>query len=91
MVDSYDVTIRVISQEGTCEAGHRVGDEWTITAEDFKTPQGMCIYAFNAIFPFSQVLMYGGSFPRETLPDVTTVACPDPGNPVVFELKRRVI
>ena len=88
MAENYDVAIRIVSQKGTCEAGHKVGDEWTITVQDFKTPQGMCIYAFDAIFPFSQVLMYGGSFPWETDPDVTTVACPDAENPVVFELKR---
>jgi uncharacterized repeat protein (TIGR04076 family) len=32
--------------------------------------------------------MFGGSFPWEKDPDVTTVACPDPDNPVVFELRR---
>jgi len=84
---SYDVAIRVISQKGTCEAQHKVGDEWVIK-KDGKTPKGICIYAFDALFPFSQVLMYGGSFPWEANLDITTVACPDAENPVVFELRR---
>ncbi len=86
MAESYDVSIKVISQKGTCATQHKVGDEWVIN--DGKTPQGVCIYAVGALFPFSQALMYGGAFPWETDPDVTTVACPDAENPVVFELRR---
>ena len=85
MAESYKVAVRVISQTGTCSAGHRVGDEWVI--ED-KTPAGMCAFALASIFPLMTPLMFGGSFPWEDDPDVTTVACPDPGNPVVFELRR---
>jgi len=79
------VTAKVISQKGTCEAGHRMGDEYDITD---KTPPGMCSWAFYTLFPFAEVLQFGGSFPWEEDPDKTTVACPDPGNPVVFELRR---
>ncbi|GAG37096.1 unnamed protein product, partial [marine sediment metagenome] len=38
--------------------------------------------------PSAQVLQFGGSFPWEDDPNRTTVACPDPANPVVFELRR---
>jgi uncharacterized repeat protein (TIGR04076 family) len=62
-----------------------VGDEFDITD---KTPPGVCSWAFYTLFPFAEVLQFGGSFPWEEDPDKTTVACPDPGNPVVFELKR---
>lgn len=75
----------VISQKGTCSAGHREGDEFTIAD---KTAPGMCSWAFYTLFPFAEVLQYGGDFPWEKNPDKTTVACPDPENPVVFELKR---
>jgi uncharacterized repeat protein (TIGR04076 family) len=47
----------------------------------------MCSWAFYALFPFATVLQFGGSFPWEEDKDKTTVACPDPGNPVVFELR----
>ena len=53
-----------------------------------KTPEGICLAAFNTLFPSLRVLRFGGSFPWETDPDVTTVACPDAQNPVVFELTR---
>jgi uncharacterized repeat protein (TIGR04076 family) len=85
MADRYDVKVKVISQKGTCGAGHKVGDEWTISD---KTPAGICLSAFNALFPATRVLMFGGSFPWSDDPDTATAACPDAANPVVFELKR---
>ena len=80
-----EIVAKVVSQKGTCEAGHRVGDGFVIGQ---KTPPGMCSWAFHALFPFAEVLEFGGSFPWETKPGTATVACPDPGNPVVFELQR---
>jgi uncharacterized repeat protein (TIGR04076 family) len=80
-----DVIAKVISQKGTCAAQHKAGDEFVIGE---KTPPGLCSWAFCALFPFAQVLQFGGSFPWERDADKTTVACPDPGNPVVFELRR---
>jgi uncharacterized repeat protein (TIGR04076 family) len=80
-----ELIARVISQKGTCAAGHKVGDEFVIGE---KTAPGLCSWAFYTLFPFAEVLQFGGSFPWEEDADKTTVACPDPGNPVVFELKR---
>jgi len=80
-----DVIARVISQKGTCEAQHKVGDEFVIGE---GIPPKLCSWAFHAIFPCAQVLRFGGSFPWEKDRDKTTVACPDAENPVVFELRR---
>ena len=85
MAGSYKVSVEVISQQGSCEAGHKVGDRWVIGE---KTPEGLCIFAFSSLLPFITPLMFGGSFPWEKDPDMTTVACPDGQNPVVFELRR---
>ena len=85
MAEQYKVVAKIISQEGTCSAGHSVGDEFVISE---ITPGGMCSYAFHALFPFTTVLQVGGAFPWESDPDKAVVACPDSGNPVVFELKR---
>ena len=86
MAEIHKVRVKVISQKGTCEAGHKVGDEWLVGE---KTPEGLCIFAFGSLLSFLTPLMFDGAFPWEKDPDVTTVACPDPGNPVVFELRRR--
>ena len=85
MAKQYKVVARVASQKGTCAAGHRVGDEFSI--EDC-TPAGMCSWAFYTIFPFATVLQFGGAFPWEDSPGKAVVACPDSENPVVFELRR---
>jgi uncharacterized repeat protein (TIGR04076 family) len=65
--------------------GHKAGDEFPIGD---ITPAGMCAWAFYALFPFASVLQFGGSFPWEDDQDKNVVACPDPANPVVFELRR---
>jgi len=80
------IVARVISQKGTCSAGHTVGDEFVVGE---KTPPGMCSWAFYTLFPFAEVLQFGGAFPWEKDSNRCTVACPDPANPVVFELERR--
>ena len=85
MAKSYKVRIRLVGQIGTCEAGHKVGDEWVISE---KTPPGLCIFAFGSLLTTLTPLMFGGSFPWESDPDMTTAVCPDPDNPVVFELRR---
>ncbi|MDD5126833.1 MAG: TIGR04076 family protein [Dehalococcoidales bacterium] len=82
-----ELTVKVVSQKGTCAAGHKVGDKFTMGGE--KTPAGVCPWAFYTLFPFATVLEFGGSFPWEKEPGKTTVACPDSGNPVVFELSRK--
>ena len=85
MAESYDVAIKVISQKGTCAMEHKVGDEWIMSG---KTPDGICLEAFNALLPSARVLRFSGTFPWSTDPDVTTVACTDGDNPVIFEVRR---
>ncbi|MBA7683258.1 hypothetical protein ES703_91619 [subsurface metagenome] len=85
MAERYEVAVRVISQKGTCANEHKVGDEWVLGR---TTPEGICMSAFNALYPTARVLMFGGSHPWDTDPDITTAACPDAENPVVFQLRR---
>ena len=85
MAETCDVIAKVVSQKGTCGAEHKVGDQWVIGT---KTTEGICLSAFNALFPSLRVLRFGGSFPWSSDPDVATAACPDAQNPVVFELRR---
>ena len=84
MAEYYSAKIKVVSQTGTCGHGHKVGDEWITSG---KTPEGVCLSAFNSLCPRLQVLMYGGSAPWQE-GEATTIACPDAANPVVFELRR---
>ena len=86
MAGPYTVNVRVMSQKGACANEHKVGDQWVVEG---TTPAGICLSAFDSLYPNLRVLRFGGSFPwEEADPDVTTVACPDAANPVVFELRR---
>lgn len=86
MAEFYPVVAKIISQKGHCSAENKVGQEFLIAQH---TPAGLCTYAFAALFPFATVLQLGGSFPWEPAgSDKCTVVCPDPGNPVTFELRR---
>lgn len=85
MDNLHTATARVVSQEGTCEAGHRVGDEFPVGE---LTPPGVCSFAYCALFPQAMALMAGGSFPWEPDRGRAHIACPDPDNPVVFEVRR---
>jgi uncharacterized repeat protein (TIGR04076 family) len=85
MGDSHEVVVRVISQKGKCVAGHKVGDEFVIGD---ITPPGFCAPAFYTIFPFLFALQYNAVFPWEKDKDKALVACPDPDNPVIFEITR---
>lgn len=85
MAEIYNVLAKVISQEGTCAAGHKAGDEFIISRE---TPAGLCCSAFHALFPAARVLRFGGVLPWSEDPEAAEVACPDGKNPVIFQLRR---
>ncbi len=80
------ITITEIMGTGTCPYKLKPGDSWEVHGEG--VPQHFCSWAFQSIFPFLTVLRFGGSFPWGGPGDKTSVCCPDPANPVVFELER---
>ena len=86
MSEIYDVAVKVVSQKGHCAQGHKVGDEWIM--RNYCTPSGICMGAFDSIFPVAAVMAFDGKFPWSTDPDTTQVACSDADKPVVFEVRR---
>jgi uncharacterized repeat protein (TIGR04076 family) len=85
MAETFDVVVRVVSQEGTCHAGHKVGDEWVIGP---RTPEGICLAAFYTMYPIALMLLTGAQLTWRPDPNIGSIACPDAANPVVFELRR---
>ena len=56
-----EMTARVISQEGHCAAGHKVGD---LVEFDGMTVRGnVCIHALYSFLPKVFAMMYGADFP----------------------------
>jgi len=92
MKEPMKVVLKIVSVKGTCAAGHREGEEFDLS-KDFTlgfSGEGktICPSAFYAAFPAWRVLRFGGEFPWEPDKDKTCIACPDPINPVVMELRR---
>jgi uncharacterized repeat protein (TIGR04076 family) len=80
------VEVTVKSQKGTCAFGHKVGDKIVF---DGKTIQGnICYSALMVVLPKVYAMRYSAEFPWAESKDIIYNACPDPKNPVVFEIKR---
>ena len=88
MAKAYDVEISVksITQSRGCSVGHKMGDTWLV--KESKTPEGICLGAFNALLPALRVFRAGGKFHFDKDKDITHVSCPDPHVQVVWQLKR---
>lgn len=83
----YRIEVKVLSQTGTCHFGHQVDD---VIVFDGETIQGrICISALYSLMPKVFAMRYGAEFPwLKDNKDVSTHACPDAFNPVVFEIRR---
>ena len=92
MANPEKVVLKIVSVKGYCDAGHKEGQEFDLS-KDFilglsGDPRAICPSAFYAIYPSWRVLRHGGEFPWSEDKEKAHVACPDPFNPVVMELRR---
>lgn len=92
MANPERVFVKILSVKGTCAAGHQEGQEFNL-GQDFTVglsgdPRTLCPHAFHAVYPSWKVLRHGGEFPWEKDREKTYIACPDPFNPVMMELRR---
>jgi len=79
------MSIKVTVIKGKCQGDfHDIGKSFTV---DWKTPEGMCISAWDAISPFVLTLSCGGNLPWEKEKGTAIVHCPDPKG-IVLELRR---
>lgn len=85
---TYDIKMKVIKQEGHCVVGHEVGDEVFISFEKNEIQGKICLHALYSILPKVFAMAYGAEFPWLEDPDVSTHACPDAWNPLIYEVRR---
>ena len=87
MSKTFKVKVKVleIREGGKCSFGLKVGDEFIF---EHLPPQNFCHWAFHSMLPFVTVLRFGGDVPWEKEKGLCRICCPDPDNPVVFEIKR---
>ncbi len=80
----YKVVATVTGSEGTCSAGHNVGDSFEISCHN---PAGLCGWFYHDIFPSLQTFQFGGSLPWWD-GDRIHLQCPDSHNLVTIRLER---
>ena len=80
-----EVKVTVLSQQGTCDHGHKVGDSWICGP---TTPGGMCGSLYNAIYPTARALMADGRFDWGNEDGSVDMCCIDHANPLVVRLER---
>lgn len=85
---TYDIKLKVLKQEGHCTAGHKIGDEVLISFEKNEIKGKVCLHALYSVLPKVYAMAYGAEFPWLEDPDVSTHACPDAWNPLVYEVRR---
>ena len=86
----HNIKITVKSVKGSCGAGYKEGDFFTIENGVMIVPgepKGLCMYAIPALLP------YLTAYCRETPPDdwinfKKELQCPDNTNAVIFGLER---
>ena len=86
------IVAKVISQKGTCSAGHSVGDEVVFDWEKNEVNGKICLHALYSIMPKVYAYAFGADITFAKADDGANVArhaCPDGYNPVIFELRRQ--
>ena len=82
-----EIVAKVISQEGGCAAGHKPGDQ--VVFNGLTVEGKICIHALYSFLPKVFAMRYGAQFSWLKDADISTHACPDAKNPVVFEISRK--
>ena len=81
------VEVKVISQKGTCDFGHCIGDRVIFNGETIEGR--VCLSALYSFLPKVFAMRYDAKFPWLKDDKHTSAhACPDAYNPVIFEIKR---
>lgn len=81
----YTVVATVTSTKGEC-SHHQVGDQVVYRGRSIEG--SFCPSAMVGLMSVMYAMRYGAEFPWSDSKDTTSYACPDPHNPVVFEVRR---
>jgi uncharacterized repeat protein (TIGR04076 family) len=79
---SKPLKAKIITVKGTCNAGHRTGDTFSISCYDSG---GLCGFFYHDLFPSLSVMQFGGKYPWSSA-DELVWECPDRRNAVTVKL-----
>jgi uncharacterized repeat protein (TIGR04076 family) len=82
----FDIEVTVTEVKRKCAFGYKVGDKIVFNGKHIKGDT--CYSVLMAMFPKIYAMRYDAEFPWAKNKDSIHNACPDPENPVVFEIKR---
>ena len=85
------VLVRIVSQEGHCAAGEKVGDEVVFDWDTNEIEGKMCLHALYSALPKIYALAHGADVAYAKDDEGNRVArhaCPDGYNPVIYEIRR---
>jgi uncharacterized repeat protein (TIGR04076 family) len=74
----------IIAVKGTCNAGHRAGDTFSISCYDSG---GLCGFFYHDLFPSLNVMQFGGKYPWSSSGELI-MECPDRHNAVTIKLTK---
>ena len=83
---SIIIEVTVKSQEGKCTFGHKTSEK--VIFDGRRVRGDICYSALMVLLPKIYALFNGIEFPWAKNKDIIFNACPDPENPVVFEIRR---
>lgn len=82
----HPIEVRVVEIQGRgiCPLGIQVGAVFRSDRE----VGAVCHWAGHTLLPLTTAIRFGGDVPWESEPGLARACCPDPDNPVVFEIRR---
>ncbi len=83
--EQYKVFGKITAVKGHCDFGHKVGQEFEVSG---YSPNGLCGYFYNMLFPYIIMLEFGGKFPAAWSGEIMKFDCIDIDNAVRIELRR---
>ena len=92
----YKVIATVKDIKGQCRFGYKVGDiiEYQLNPKGYdcvpKIVGEVCPEAFDSLYRNAFCMLFGGKIPwaKDKERTITQTVCPDPFNPVIFELRQ---
>ena len=85
-MDACRIVVTCREVKGHCAAGQQAGDKATFDGMHFEGR--LCIHSLASMMSKIFAMHQGVDFGWLENPDVSTHACPDAGNPVVYEVRR---
>ncbi|MBI2252286.1 MAG: TIGR04076 family protein [Armatimonadetes bacterium] len=84
-MDKTKLTLKVVKSKGKCMMGYKTGDCWEL---DSHIAVELCSHVYYLLYPWIQVLRFGGKIPWGKKENSIRIPCIDEKNMRVFEITK---